>query len=170
MASGGQWTPRAAARELQLPPAADEALVKKRYRELAKQLHPDRNKGNEAAATEAFQRLSGAYDRLSADFGRAAADAAAIARHRAAAAAARRQADWERAMGGPAVQQPANPGPRARRKAEAAAAPPPPKPAKPAKPRRARRPGEKPNVPTSCLLYTSPSPRDYAASRMPSSA
>ena len=45
MASGGQWTPRAAARELQLPPAADEALVKKRYRELAKQLHPDRNKG-----------------------------------------------------------------------------------------------------------------------------
>ena len=25
MASGGQWTPRAAARELQLPPAADEA-------------------------------------------------------------------------------------------------------------------------------------------------
>ena len=55
MASGGQWTPRAAARELQLPPAADEALVKKRYRELAKQLHPDRNKGNEAAATEAFQ-------------------------------------------------------------------------------------------------------------------
>ena len=41
MASGGQWTPRAAARELQLPPAADEALVKKRYRELAKQLHPD---------------------------------------------------------------------------------------------------------------------------------
>ena len=89
MASGGQWTPRAAARELQLPPAADEALVKKRYRELAKQLHPDRNKGNEAAATEAFQRLSGAYDRLSADFGRAAQDAAAIARHRAAAAAAR---------------------------------------------------------------------------------
>ena len=55
MASGGQWTPRAAARELRLPPAADEALVKKRYRELAKQLHPDRNKGNEAAATEAFQ-------------------------------------------------------------------------------------------------------------------
>ena len=105
MASGGQWTPRAAARELQLPPAADEALVKKRYRELAKQLHPDRNKGNEAAATEAFQRLSGAYDRLSADFGRAAQDAAAIARHRAAAAAARRQADWERAMGGPPVQQ-----------------------------------------------------------------
>ena len=25
-------------------------------------------------------------------------------------------------------------------------------------------------VPVSCLLYTSPSPRDYAASRMPSSA
>ena len=26
------------------------------------------------------------------------------------------------------------------------------------------------NVFTNCLLYTSPSPRDYAASRMPSSA
>ena len=26
------------------------------------------------------------------------------------------------------------------------------------------------DVPTVCLLYTSPSPRDYAASRMPSSA
>ena len=26
------------------------------------------------------------------------------------------------------------------------------------------------NAGTSCLLYTSPSPRDYAASRMPSSA
>ena len=26
------------------------------------------------------------------------------------------------------------------------------------------------NMPPSCLLYTSPSPRDYAASRMPSSA
>ena len=25
-------------------------------------------------------------------------------------------------------------------------------------------------TPTTCLLYTSPSPRDYAASRMPSSA
>ena len=25
-------------------------------------------------------------------------------------------------------------------------------------------------IPTDCLLYTSPSPRDYAASRMPSSA
>ena len=25
-------------------------------------------------------------------------------------------------------------------------------------------------LPTTCLLYTSPSPRDYAASRMPSSA
>ena len=36
--------------------------------------------------------------------------------------------------------------------------------------------GEDPNreglleTPKSCLLYTSPSPRDYAASRMPSSA
>ena len=27
-----------------------------------------------------------------------------------------------------------------------------------------------PNHPKGCLLYTSPSPRDYAASRMPSSA
>ncbi|WP_460381661.1 hypothetical protein [Staphylococcus aureus] len=26
------------------------------------------------------------------------------------------------------------------------------------------------HLPNACLLYTSPSPRDYAASRMPSSA
>ena len=32
-------------------------------------------------------------------------------------------------------------------------------------------PSENPNIPTwSCLLYTSPSPRDFEASRMPSSA
>ena len=29
---------------------------------------------------------------------------------------------------------------------------------------------EEPNALITCLLYTSPSPRDYAASRMPSSA
>ena len=35
---------------------------------------------------------------------------------------------------------------------------------------RLRATRETANTPTSCLLYTSPSPRDYAASRMPSSA
>ena len=30
--------------------------------------------------------------------------------------------------------------------------------------------GRGPTPPNVCLLYTSPSPRDYAASRMPSSA
>ena len=90
--ASGQWTPRRAARELQLPPAADEAAVKKRYRELAREHHPDRNPCNKEAATAAFQRISGAYDRLSDDFGVQAERAAAAALNKAAAAAARRQA------------------------------------------------------------------------------
>ena len=60
MASGGQWTPRAAARELRLPPAADEALVKKRYRELAKALHPDMDGGDEVR----FREVTTAYRAL----------------------------------------------------------------------------------------------------------
>ena len=49
-----------------------------------------------------------------------------------------------------------------------AATPAAPKAATPAAPAEAKPEGDAPAKP--CLLYTSPSPRDYAASRMPSSA
>ncbi|AHE57078.1 hypothetical protein NX02_27460 [Sphingomonas sanxanigenens DSM 19645 = NX02] len=42
---------------------ADEAEIKKAYRKLAKELHPDRNKDN-PAATERFGRVTAAYDLL----------------------------------------------------------------------------------------------------------
>ena len=43
---------------------ASEADIKKAYRKLAKELHPDRNKDNKAAA-ERFSRVTNAYDLLS---------------------------------------------------------------------------------------------------------
>ena len=42
---------------------ADEAAIKKAYRKLAKELHPDRNKDN-PKATERFAEVTGAYDLL----------------------------------------------------------------------------------------------------------
>ncbi|MGF7150502.1 DnaJ-class molecular chaperone [Sphingomonas zeicaulis] len=42
---------------------ADEAEIKKAYRKLAKELHPDRNKDN-PTATERFGRVTAAYDLL----------------------------------------------------------------------------------------------------------
>lgn len=42
---------------------ADEAEIKKAYRKLAKELHPDRNKDNPKAA-ERFSQVTGAYDLL----------------------------------------------------------------------------------------------------------
>lgn len=42
---------------------ADEAAIKKAYRKLAKELHPDRNKDNPAAA-DRFSRVTHAYDIL----------------------------------------------------------------------------------------------------------
>src|SRR5690242_16195737 len=42
---------------------ADEAEIKKAYRKLAKELHPDRNKDN-PAATEKFGKVTSAYDIL----------------------------------------------------------------------------------------------------------
>ncbi len=42
---------------------ADEAAIKKAYRKLAKELHPDRNKDN-PAATERFGKVTTAYDIL----------------------------------------------------------------------------------------------------------
>jgi DnaJ-class molecular chaperone len=43
---------------------ADEGAIKKAYRKLAKELHPDRNKDNPKAA-ERFSQVTGAYDLLS---------------------------------------------------------------------------------------------------------
>ncbi|NIJ07442.1 DnaJ-class molecular chaperone [Sphingomonas vulcanisoli] len=43
---------------------ADEAAIKKAYRKLAKELHPDRNKDN-PKATERFSQVTQAYDLLS---------------------------------------------------------------------------------------------------------
>ena len=42
---------------------ASEADIKKAYRKLAKELHPDRNKDNPKAA-ERFSQVTGAYDLL----------------------------------------------------------------------------------------------------------
>ena len=56
-----------AARLLGLPTTPDEASLKRRFRELAKAHHPDRNRGDEARATEAFQRIHGASERRAGD-------------------------------------------------------------------------------------------------------
>jgi len=48
---------------LGVPRGADEAVIKKAYRTLAKELHPDRNKDN-PKATERFSDVTAAYDLL----------------------------------------------------------------------------------------------------------
>jgi DnaJ-class molecular chaperone len=49
---------------LGVPRSADEAAIKKAYRKLAKELHPDKNKDN-PNATERFSQVTQAYDLLS---------------------------------------------------------------------------------------------------------
>jgi curved DNA-binding protein CbpA len=49
--------------ELGVARGADEAEIKKAYRKLAKELHPDRNRDN-PKATERFSRVTRAYDLL----------------------------------------------------------------------------------------------------------
>ena len=49
---------------LGVPRGADEAAIKKAYRKLAKELHPDKNKDN-PKATERFSQVAQAYDLLS---------------------------------------------------------------------------------------------------------
>ncbi|MBV9841632.1 MAG: J domain-containing protein [Sphingomonadaceae bacterium] len=49
---------------LGVPRGADEAAIKKAYRKLAKELHPDRNKDNPKAA-DRFAEVTNAYDLLS---------------------------------------------------------------------------------------------------------
>ena len=53
---------------------ASEAEIKKAYRKLAKELHPDKNKGN-AKATERFAKVTQAYDLLTDKDKRARYDA-----------------------------------------------------------------------------------------------
>lgn len=48
---------------LGVPKSADQPAIKAAYRKLAKQLHPDRNKDN-AAAAERFKSIASAYDLL----------------------------------------------------------------------------------------------------------
>ncbi len=50
--------------ELGVPRTADAAAIKRAYRKLAKELHPDQNKDNPKAA-ERFKTVTGAYDILS---------------------------------------------------------------------------------------------------------
>ena len=49
--------------ELGVARAASEAEIKKAYRKLAKELHPDKNKDN-PTATERFSQVTRAYDIL----------------------------------------------------------------------------------------------------------
>ena len=49
--------------QLNVPRAASEAEIKKAYRKLAKELHPDKNKDN-PKATERFSKVTRAYDIL----------------------------------------------------------------------------------------------------------
>ncbi len=58
---------------LGVPRTADQAAIKRAYRKLAKDLHPDRNKGNPRAA-ERFKAVTAAYNILSDETKRAAYD------------------------------------------------------------------------------------------------
>lgn len=51
--------------ELEVKRTASLEEITSSYRRLARVHHPDRNRGNEARATVAFQRLQGAYETLS---------------------------------------------------------------------------------------------------------
>src|SRR5947209_2309522 len=50
---------------LGVPKDASQADIKKAYRKLARQHHPDANKGGDAASEEKFKEISEAYDVLS---------------------------------------------------------------------------------------------------------
>ena len=58
---------------LGVPRTADAAAIKRAYRKLAKQHHPDKNKDDKAAA-ERFKQVTAAYDILSDDKRRGAYD------------------------------------------------------------------------------------------------
>lgn len=63
---------------LGVPYSATAAQIKKAYRKLARQHHPDRNVGDAAAATERFKEIGAAYAVLSDPTKRAACDLARV--------------------------------------------------------------------------------------------
>ncbi|KAK6379184.1 hypothetical protein LTS17_006102 [Exophiala oligosperma] len=76
--------------DLELPSTADAEEIKKQFRYLAKQLHPDRNPGHEVEAVPKFQAVQAAHEILSDPVEKSKYDAARakIAARNAAAAAA----------------------------------------------------------------------------------
>src|ERR1051325_2364008 len=66
--------------QLDVARGASEAEIKKAYRKLAKELHPDRNRDNPKAA-ERFAEVTHAYDPLSGKAKRAQYDRGAIDEH-----------------------------------------------------------------------------------------
>lgn len=67
-ADGFQQVEREAFDVLEIEPVRDGAAIKKQYRKLAKQSHPDHNK-DDAEADERFQRVTAAYKLLRVRFG-----------------------------------------------------------------------------------------------------
>ena len=55
---------RRALRDLGLPEDATDSQIKNRYRKLAKENHPDRNRGNEKEASNRFMKIQEAYETL----------------------------------------------------------------------------------------------------------
>jgi curved DNA-binding protein CbpA len=92
---------------LNLPRTASQEEIKKRYRELARQFHPDVNQGDPNASKK-FAAATGAYKTLSDPQSRATHDAELTLRERQAAqAAARQTAATARATGPSTTARPA---------------------------------------------------------------
>ncbi|MDR1392773.1 MAG: DnaJ domain-containing protein [Bifidobacteriaceae bacterium] len=62
--AGQDWVEKDFYKTLEVDKSADEATIKKAYRKLARQFHPDANPGN-ASAEERFKEVSEAYSVLS---------------------------------------------------------------------------------------------------------
>ncbi|KAF4450130.1 hypothetical protein FALBO_16540 [Fusarium albosuccineum] len=58
-------TPRDYYADLDLPPSADAAEIRKQYRKLALKYHPDRNPGREQEVNTQFQVIQSAHEVLS---------------------------------------------------------------------------------------------------------
>ncbi|RSM11510.1 hypothetical protein CDV31_006721, partial [Fusarium ambrosium] len=58
-------TPRDYYADLELPPTADAADIRKQYRKLALKYHPDRNPGREDEVNTQFQVIQSAHEILS---------------------------------------------------------------------------------------------------------
>ncbi|RMD43183.1 hypothetical protein DV735_g1941, partial [Chaetothyriales sp. CBS 134920] len=82
--------------DLGVSPTADEDEIKKHFRQLAREYHPDRNPGHEVEVVSKFQDLQEAYEVLSDSTKRSKYDAARAKSQRAAAAAANQPAAHSR--------------------------------------------------------------------------